>query len=134
VATWASLPECDEIVVSRASFSSDFSRSVIHDFRLSHALIASAGATIATIDFTDVPRFRPEWCHDPALEQSFSLVALRGTLPDDHTSSEVLEEAPAPTAADTAPRCIDPQRAMAQVNAHRNQLQRLHRATRPGAR
>lgn len=131
VATWASLPECDLIDVSRDSFSS--SRSVTQDFRISHAFMASTGtgATTVTLDFTDVPGFRPEWRHDPTVDQDFAVLASRGTLPDDHTFSQIFEQVPAPTAAGTAPRRIDPQRAMAQIR--QNQPPRLHRATRPGA-
>jgi hypothetical protein len=123
VATWTSLPECDAIDVSRDNFSTD-SPTVSQEFRLSHAFMASTGAsaTTATLDFTDVPGFRPEWRHDPTLDQDFEVLAVRGTLPDDHTFSNVFEfiPAPPPLGAGTAPRRIDPQRAMAQLNAHRN--------------
>jgi hypothetical protein len=115
VATWASLPECDRIAVSRQSFSS--SHFVVQSFRISHAFIASTGtgATSVALDFTDVPGFRPEWRHDPTLEQEFAVWASRGTSPDDYTSSEVAElvPAPSPIGAGTAPRGIDAQRAMA---------------------
>lgn len=136
VATWTSLPECDAIDVSRDSFSD--SRTVSQEFRLSHAFMAStgAGATTATLDFTDVPGFRPEWRHDPTLNQDFEVLAVRGTLPDDHTYSAVFEfiSAPPPLGAGTAPRRTDPQRAKAQLDAHRTRLERLHSAARPGAR
>jgi hypothetical protein len=136
VATWTSLPECDAIDISRDNFSTD-SPTVGQEFRLSHAFMASTGAsaTTVTLDFTDVPGFRPEWRHDPTLDQDFEVLAVRGTLPDDHTYSAVFEftPAPPPLGAGTAPRRIDPPRAMAQLDAHRTRLERLHSAARPGA-
>jgi hypothetical protein len=134
VATWAALPESDQIDLSRASFSSDFSRFVFHDFLVSHAFLARAGVTTATLDFTDVPGFRPEWRHDPTLEQQFGLDAFRGTSPEDTTFSGVFEDVPAPTPPGTAPRRADPQRALALLHAHRAELQRARDAARLGAR
>lgn len=134
VATWTSLPEYDELDLQRVSFSSDFSRFVIHDFLLSRAFIASAGVTTTALDFTDVPGFLPEWRHDPTLEQQFVLDAFRGTSPDDQLFSEVFEDIPAPTTLGAEARRVDPQRAMALVNAHRTQLQRARTAARLGAR
>jgi hypothetical protein len=134
VATWAALPEHDQIDLFRQSFSSDFSRFVAHDFLLSRGFLAAAGVTTATLDVSDVPGFRPEWGHDPALEQVLGLDVVRGASPDDLTVSEVSEDIPAPTTPGTEARRVDPQRTMAQIRAHRTQLQRLHRATRPRAR
>jgi hypothetical protein len=119
VATWTSVPECDQLVVARTSFSS--SRLVVQGLRLSHAFLASTGtgARSVALDFTDVPGLRPEWRHDPTLEQDFLVFASRGTSPDDYASSEVLESVPAPSplGVDTAPRSIDPHRA-ARPDAH----------------
>ena len=88
----------------------------------------------ATLDFTDVPGFRPEWRHDPTLEQQFGLDAFRGTSPEDTTFSGVFEDVPAPTPPGTAPRRADPQRALALLHAHRAELQRARDAARLGAR
>jgi hypothetical protein len=129
VATWTSLPVYDELDLERASFSSDFSRFVFHDFLLSRAFISSAGVTAATLDFTDVPGFLPEWRHDPTLEQQFALDAFRGTSPDDQLFSGVLEDMPAPTPPGIAPRRADPQRARALLDTHRAQLQRARGST-----
>ncbi|HEX3762926.1 MAG TPA: hypothetical protein VHW23_29725 [Kofleriaceae bacterium] len=96
-ASWASLSESDAIGLSRTSFSDDFSRFVEHDLVLSPAFLAATGASVATLDFTDVPGFRPEWRHDPTLNQGFDLTAFRGTLPDDMIFSDVSETHPAPT-------------------------------------
>jgi hypothetical protein len=134
VATWTSLPEYDAIDLGRASFSSDFSHFVDHEFLLSRAFITSTGATAATLDFTDVPGFQPAWRHDPTLEQQFFLDAFRGTSPDDPLVSEVSEDVPAPTPPGAAPRRIDPQRAPTQINAHRIRLERARQAARRGAR
>jgi hypothetical protein len=118
VTTWTSLPECDQIVVARDSFSS--SRFVTQGLRLSHAFIASTGtgAKSVALDFTDVPGFRPEWRHDPTLDQEFVVLASRGTLPDDYASSEVLESVPAPSPLG--------------VGTARWGIERLHRPARPG--
>jgi hypothetical protein len=119
VATWTSLPEYDQLVVGRSSISS--SRSVAQRVGLSHAFVASTGtgARSVALDFTDVPGFRPEWRHDPTLDQQFVVLTSRGTLPDDYTSSEVDESvrAPSPLGVGNAPRGI---------HAHQNPLQRLH--------
>jgi hypothetical protein len=132
VATWAALPEHDQIDLFRESFTSDFSRFVFHDFLLSRHFLA--GVTTATLDVTDVPGFLPEWGHDPALEQVLGLDVVRGASPDDVTVSEVSEDIPAPMPPGTEARRVDPRPTRAQITAHRTQLQRLHRAARPGAR
>ena len=122
VATWASLPACDEIDVSRVSFSSDFSQFVSHDLLLSHAFLAGAGTT-TTLDLSDVPGFRPEWRHDPALDQVFGLDAFLGTFPED-AMAEVRQDLAAPAeAASFAPRRADAQRAM--LETHRTEVQRM---------
>lgn len=128
VASWASLPEHDEIDVSRWSFSDDFSRLVTYDFVLSRAFVAAAGLTSATLDLTDVPGFKPAWRHDPTLEQVVALDAVRGALPDS-LISELSQDlpAPSPSAVGIEPRGRDAQRAMT-LASHRAQLQRERRA------
>lgn len=131
-ATWTALPEHDAIDLFRESFTPDFSRFVFQECLLSRGFLA--GATTATLDFRDVPGFRPEWNHDPALEQVLELEVVRGALPDDLAVSSVSEDILPPTAPGTEARRADRQPTTAQINAHRAQLQRLRRAPRPGAR
>jgi hypothetical protein len=121
VATWAALPSYDELDLSRESFSNDFSRFLIHDLVLSRAFVDTVGATRATLDVTDVPGFRPEWRHDPTLEQVIELDASAATSPDGHVRSGVSEDVPlAPTAGQrfTPPR-MNPQHALELAQQHR---------------
>lgn len=121
VATWASLPSYDELDLSRESFSNDFSRFVVHDLVLSRAFVDTVGATRATLDLTDVPGFRPEWRHDPMLEQVIALDASAATSPDDHARSGVSEDIPPAAAAGQrfAPPRMDPQHALELAQQHR---------------
>jgi hypothetical protein len=133
-ATWTQLPEYDDLELSRESFSSDFSRFVIHDSLLSRAFIASVGATSTTLDFTDVPGFRPEWRHDPAFEQVFALDAVRGASDDDSARSGVSEDlAVATPAGGSASARIDARQAIKVADAHRADARR-RRTAHPGKR
>ncbi|HMG54763.1 MAG TPA: hypothetical protein VK601_14800, partial [Kofleriaceae bacterium] len=95
-ATWSSLPDYDGLDLWRVSFSSDFSRFVSHAVFLSRSFVEATGATSSMLDFTDVPGFRPEWQHDPALEQVVGLDASRGAGDDGSEASSLSQDIPPP--------------------------------------
>ena len=95
-ATWASLPDYGGLDLWRESFSSDFSRFVIHDLLITRAFVEAVGATSSALDFSDIPGFRPEWRHDPALEQVVGLDASHGPGDGDHEVSSLSQDIPAP--------------------------------------
>lgn len=98
VATWASLPAYDELDVWRESFSTDFSRIILHESLVTRAFVEVAGAANLALDFTDVPGFRPEWRHDPTFSQVFGFDASARTSRDDIASSGVSEDHEPPPA------------------------------------
>jgi len=134
-ATWTSLPAYDELDLSRVTFFSDFPHVVVHESLFSPAFIASVGATSSTLDFTDVPGFRPEWRHDPTFDQVISLHAFRGASDDDSESSGVSKElmAAPPAGLGSARRRIDARQVFAVADAQRADARR-RRTAHPGKR
>ena len=130
VVDWTSLPVFDELAVTRESFADDFSRFVIHDLLVTRNFADAVGIASAALDLTDVPGFKPEWRHDPALEQALFFSVSARTSADDVVSSSVSEDlAPPPPAGQiVARRPVDAQRALELAGQHRLLARRIRPA------
>jgi hypothetical protein len=141
VVTWSSpLPAFDGVDIARSSFSGDASIFVSHDLMLTRRFIAATGATSATLDFTDVPGFKPEWGHDRTFEQMIGIHVFLGTFPNESSDASLQQLLPppapsggaaqAPTAQPLTAQRLAAQRAKRFAAAHRARLLGASRASR----
>jgi hypothetical protein len=117
IATWRSLPEHDELVLTREAFTDDFSQLLVHELRLTPAFLIATAATSATLDLTQVAGVGPEWALDPALQQAVFLDATRAALDEDALSSVSENIAPPTTEPTSRRRGAAPRPVLQAVNS-----------------
>jgi hypothetical protein len=99
-ASWSAVPAHNRLWLSR--FSSESGLALSHGVQLSPSFM-NAGEQAATLDFTGVPGFKPEWHFDPAIAQWWGLEAGSGTTGPGYAYASVSEYFD-PTAPTTSAR------------------------------
>lgn len=96
-ATWSVLPEHDRVELVRSSFTINPLRSTTHRLVLTPSFSDAKGTAKGTLELGGLPGFKTEWRLDPAVPQTRSLLAHRGTDPDPVATSSISEAiSPAP--------------------------------------
>ena len=95
-ATWSSLPDHDEVSLSRLSLRRGTVQLLVHELRASADFLEVIGATSVVLDLSDIPGLKSEWRHDPAAEPLRSLDVGHGTL-NSGAFSEVSEVSESPS-------------------------------------
>lgn len=98
-AKWASLPDYDELLLSRYSASLSSSGGLelrLHRASHTRSFIEGIGGAAATFDVSEVPDFRSEWQLDPAAHEFRSFTAVRRPTATEERQSTVSEVVLAP--------------------------------------
>lgn len=92
-ATWSMLPAHDEVSLRCESAVANGMQRWTHATTLSRAFLQATGATSIVLELAGIPGVKPEWRHDPALDQLRAFAASQGTATE-RTSSGVTQTLP----------------------------------------